>query len=158
LAIHIIKNDGPPSGIIPPGIGVHYIDTLNDDTYLSVGTDSAADWVLQGGSGSSFTDFLALLDTPNVYTGASKKVALVSDSEDSLIFDNEAIVDLKDVDVSGLQDNMVLVYDFSAGQVWKPEYRVYWRNIWAAGTYQTQEMVNDQGWTMIAKLTIRAGP
>ena len=50
MAVHVIKFAGPPTGIIPPGLGVHFLDTLNKATYLSIGTSTPADWLLQGGS------------------------------------------------------------------------------------------------------------
>jgi len=45
LPVHVIRCAGPPT-VIPPGIGVHWIDTLNRNLYESVGTASLNDWIL----------------------------------------------------------------------------------------------------------------
>jgi hypothetical protein len=76
MALHILRGSGPPNGIIPPGIGIHYIDILNKDTYLSVATDSPSDWILQGGAATSFTTFLALLDTPISFNAQAGKIPI----------------------------------------------------------------------------------
>jgi len=158
MAIHVIKGEGSPISFTPPSTGVHYIDTLNQDTYISVGNTSPTDWILTGGSGTNFTNFLALLDTPASYNGQQSKVPVVSGNQ--LIFDNEKLIDLKDVDNSGLADNQVFVYDFAGGQTFKPAYRMDWQDSWSAGTYKSNIVVKDQGWVMISnkETSERAAP
>jgi len=46
--IHVIECDHPPD-IIPPDTGVHWIDTVNRKTYVSVGTAVIADWLITDG-------------------------------------------------------------------------------------------------------------
>lgn len=43
---HTASGDGAPSSA-PPSIGAHYTDTSTGDQYLSKGTASAADWIMQ---------------------------------------------------------------------------------------------------------------
>jgi hypothetical protein len=52
---HIYTGNGSPS-ITPNGVGHHYIDLLNKQSYISVGKDNASDWRLTTStSGASFT-------------------------------------------------------------------------------------------------------
>lgn len=52
MSQHVFQFDGPPSAA-PTTIGAHWIDTLNDKEYRSMGTATVADWVEQntGGGG-----------------------------------------------------------------------------------------------------------
>ncbi|TDI74586.1 MAG: hypothetical protein E2O82_03645 [Betaproteobacteria bacterium] len=157
--IHIIKGSGAPQGIVPPATGVHYIDVDSENTYLSVGTDSPTQWVLQGGSASAFTNFLALLDTPASYSGNKGLVPIVNDAENALEFGGQSLVNLSDVDVTDLTDNELFVYSFDDKKFF-PQYRMDWKGPWQAGSYKSNQVVNDQGWTMIAnkETTERAAP
>lgn len=51
MAQHIFSGAGAPA-TTPTGIGHHYIDTTSNDSYISVGTSSAADWQLTAGIAS----------------------------------------------------------------------------------------------------------
>lgn len=54
MAQHIFSGSGAPA-TTPSAVGHHYIDTLNDRSYISVGTSSSADWQLTQASGSYIT-------------------------------------------------------------------------------------------------------
>ena len=138
---------------------MHYVDLTGEAVYQSVGTDSAADWVLSGGGGTSFTTFKSLLDTPNDYSGHAGKLAKVNDLENALEFGYTNIGNLDNVDDSGKLDVQVLEYDL-ATQTYKPSYRMEWKGNWSAGTYKVSQVVVDGAWTMIAntETTDRAGP
>lgn len=70
---HIFTGAGAPSST-PTALGQHYIDTTNDDSYISVGTASSADWQLTaGGGGTTYT----FSDSLNEYGGT---VTLDNDS------------------------------------------------------------------------------
>ena len=159
MAIHISKGSGPPSTLTPLEIGQHYIDVTNRNLYQSVGTSSPADWVQVGGSDSSFTTFLSLLDTPVSYNSFAGLFAKVNSGQTALEFGSPAMTDLGDVDLAGLLDNMIIFYDV-VGQKFKPSYRMEWKGDWQAGTYKKHQVVNDSGWTMIAltETTDRAAP
>jgi len=43
--VHVIECNHPPD-IIPPDTGVHWIDTVNRKAYISIGTASIADWII----------------------------------------------------------------------------------------------------------------
>ena len=49
---HINFGPGPPT-TTPSEVGHHYIDTLAKQEYVSVGTDSSADWIPRSGSGAT---------------------------------------------------------------------------------------------------------
>lgn len=44
---HIFTGAGAPT-IVPTGLGHHYIDTVSNSSYISIGTSSSADWSLTG--------------------------------------------------------------------------------------------------------------
>ena len=48
MSFHIFTGTAAPS-ITPTNVGDHFIDTTNDDTYISVGTASSADWKITNG-------------------------------------------------------------------------------------------------------------
>lgn len=54
MAQHIFSGSGAPA-TTPSAVGHHYIDTLNDRSYISVGTSSSADWQLTQASGNYIT-------------------------------------------------------------------------------------------------------
>ena len=160
MALHIIKLAGPPNGITPTELGMHFIDTLNQDTYLSAGTSSPADWILQGGAASAFTTFVSLLDTPASYPANSAgKSVIVGGSEDFLEFKFPELNTLEALNLTNLQNLAILFYN-SSSQKWENAHRMNWRNVWTAGTYYEMEVVIDGVWTMVAnKTTIeRAAP
>lgn len=49
LEVHVFHCDGPPS-IAPTGLGQHWVDTVARQTYISVGTATIADWILESGA------------------------------------------------------------------------------------------------------------
>lgn len=158
MAIHVIKGDGPPT-IAPKEIGMHYIDETNKVTYTSAGLN-IADWVLGGDPGSSFSTFTALLDTPASYpVGSAGQVPKVGVTEDHLVFDNVNVDELGDVDQTAKQDLSVLSFKDDVSK-WLPEFRMKWRNTWAAGIYKTMEVVRDGNFAMVAnkETTDRAAP
>ena len=70
MAQHVFTGSGAPA-TTPTAVGQHYIDTTNDQSYISVGTASSADWVNTGagatwgfitGTLSSQTDLQTALD------------------------------------------------------------------------------------------------
>jgi hypothetical protein len=48
MAKHIYRGSGAPN-FVPEDVGHHYVDVLTKDAYLSVGTNSPADWVIAAG-------------------------------------------------------------------------------------------------------------
>lgn len=85
MALHIQRFAGVPS-TVPKGIGHHFIDTANRNAYISVGTTSVADWIINAESSTSFTNFLALLDTPSAYTDKGGFLLKINDAETGIEF------------------------------------------------------------------------
>lgn len=87
MSTHIFTGSGAPA-TTPLGVGNHYVDTLNDETYISVGTASSADWKLLSAANSfatinapSGTDPVAdsATDTLNI-TASDNLLAISGDS------------------------------------------------------------------------------
>lgn len=53
MAQHIFTGSGAP-GFTPSAVGQHYIDTTNNESYISVDTSSSSDWVSTTGGGGSW--------------------------------------------------------------------------------------------------------
>lgn len=85
MALHIQKFAGVPN-TVPTGIGHHFLDTANRDAYISIGTSTVADWILNAQTSTSFSTFLALLDTPADYTGRASNFLKVNPAETALEF------------------------------------------------------------------------
>lgn len=49
LEVHIFNYAGPPQ-FAPTELGQHWVDTTNRQTYISVGTATIADWILESGA------------------------------------------------------------------------------------------------------------
>lgn len=68
MAKHIYKGSGAPT-FVPREAGHHYVDTLNGNQYLSVGTDTAGDWRLV--TYGQYTDEQAQDAVGNILTESS---------------------------------------------------------------------------------------
>lgn len=77
MAKHIYRGTGAP-GFAPREVGHHYIDTLNRDAYISVGTLAASDWLPWSTSAAAKSKAGRLLNSD--FTGSPRKgtVAFVS--------------------------------------------------------------------------------
>ena len=98
MAIHIIKSDGPPTSSAPE-LGMHYVDELNNDHWLSVSVGlGAADWIKVGsGTGGGASTFLDLTDTPSNYSGSANQFLKVTPGANGVDFQNSLFVDSTDV-------------------------------------------------------------
>jgi hypothetical protein len=90
VAIHITKGDGAPT-TAPAEIGQHYVDTTNDDHYLSVGNQSVNDWILVSTAGDN--SFINLSDTPSSYLNQASKTLKVNTNADGIEFVNTLFLD-----------------------------------------------------------------
>jgi hypothetical protein len=50
MSLHVLRGNGPPL-FTPTGTAQHYIDLVAKDVYISVGTSSPSDWLLNNGVG-----------------------------------------------------------------------------------------------------------
>ena len=71
---HVIKAEVNPIGI-PPLVGVHWVNTALKTTYLSVGTASANDWILQTSGIKAYADLASF-----PVTGAIDALYLAQDT------------------------------------------------------------------------------
>lgn len=53
--VHVITYAGPPT-LAPVAVGQHWVDTLNKETYLSVGTSTVNDWQISNVNTSPIAD------------------------------------------------------------------------------------------------------
>lgn len=79
---HIIRKTTSPVSA-PPEAGIHWINTVTNEEFFSVGTSSVADWIPRSASAESFTD---LSDTPSTYVGQGSKAVRVNSGETGLEF------------------------------------------------------------------------
>lgn len=75
MAQHIFSGSGAPA-TTPTGIGHHYIDTLNNVAYISVGTTSAADWDLSDAGAVAADLATHIADTANPHSVTKTQVGL----------------------------------------------------------------------------------
>ena len=158
MAIHVRKSEGPPT-TKPEEIGMHHIDTLSKDVYISANNLTLADWVLVGNVVTTFTTFLSLLDTPTDFTSHGRIGVRVNETEDGLEFANPNLSDLGDVNGSPSDEGQILSWDADT-EKWTPDTRMDWRGVWIQQTYYKHEVVRDGNYTMIANTETddRAGP
>lgn len=108
MALHVKTGAGAPNQV-PLTVGEHYIDTTNDDHYLSIGTASSADWRLTVPARARIN---AQTGTAYTLTAADngKAVTLDNSAAITLTLPQEITADL----VDGFQCDLV---QLGAGQV-----------------------------------------
>jgi hypothetical protein len=88
---HIFKVAGPPSSA-PTGSGHHYVDTLNNISYISKGTATVADWVQVGGGGGGTWGSITgtLSDQTDLQTELDGKQNTISANNNQFIYQNNS--------------------------------------------------------------------
>ena len=143
LPVHVIKCSTDPT-IAPPEVGAHFINTSSNKHFLAVGTSSVSDWKefvysVNSESGGSIildADDISDATTTNKFADQSQldKVDFISvtqavdlDTLESDVATNNAKVSAdgsidthSDVDLTGLANDDILVYDSVSG-TFKPE-------------------------------------
>lgn len=112
MAQHIFSGSGAPA-TTPTAIGQHYVDTLNGNSYLSVGTTSSGDWKLAGSAGSGSS---AIAIGTSIISGITGSILFIGDGlaqDNSNLFYDDANNTLIGTNVR--TNNSLQFKDFSAG-------------------------------------------
>lgn len=108
MSLHQKSGSGPPAGA-PETLGEHYVDTANGVHYLSVGTDTAADWQQTASPTVQFNDQATTAYTLTA-SDNGKTVTLANSNPITLTLPETATEPL----VEGFQCRVI---QFGAGQV-----------------------------------------